>query len=84
MANQLVRGLFPMLGLAGSQHRHKGLAKRPFGEQAPEKIGNSEGDIESIRQGIRPEHGSHEQIAHQPRNTGGQRQKGYGGGGFEQ
>ena len=84
MADQLVRGLLPMLGLAGGQHRHKSLAEGPFGEQAPEEIGNSESDIEGICQGIGPEHGGHEQIAHQPRNTGGQRQKGYGGGGFEQ
>ena len=82
--DQRARGLVPLLGLAGGQHRHEGLAEGPLGEQPPKEIGNPEGDIERIGQRIGSEHGGHEQIAHQPGDTGGQRQQGNGGGGFEQ
>ena len=36
MPNQLARGILTIFGLAGGQHRHKGLTESTFGEQTPE------------------------------------------------
>ena len=83
-ANEHARGFFALLGLGGGEHGHEGLAEGAFGKQTPKQIGNAKGDVEGVGQRVGAKDRGHEQVAHQPRHTGSQRQQGDGGSGFEQ
>ncbi len=74
---------FTISGMAGRQHRHKGLAERALGKQSPEQVGDAESDVERVGHGAGAEGGSHQQLAHQAGDPRHQGQQGNGGGGFE-
>ena len=61
-----------MLGSVGRQNRHKSLTEGPFGKQATEQIRNPKSHIEGIGQSTGPESRGDQQLAHEPRDPGGQ------------
>ena len=71
-------GVVALGGAHAREHRHKGLAERPFGKQAAKHIGNAERDVEGVGHGRGSEHGGHQQLAHQTRDARGQGQQGNG------
>ena len=64
--DHLLRCRLAMLGFGRGQHRHKGLAERTFAKKAPEQIGNTKRDVESIRHGIGAKSGGNQQFTRQP------------------
>ena len=62
-------------GLVAGQHRHERLAERPFGEQAPEEVGDAEGDEEGVGH---PAGAQEMGQQHIPREPGDARQQRHG------
>ena len=69
-----VRGCIALFLAHRSQHRHKSLAKRPFGKQAAKQVRNTKRHVKRIGVHARAKQRSHQQFTHQPQHARSQRQ----------
>jgi hypothetical protein len=73
-----------VLGLVLRQDRHEGLGESAFGKDAPQQVGQLEGDDEGVRCHAGTEDARNERVANETQHTGNHGQGADGGQGLEQ
>ncbi|MCY1174084.1 hypothetical protein D9M73_142700 [compost metagenome] len=64
--------LLAVFGLAGSQHRYKGLAESPLGKQAAKQVGYAKCHVEGVGHGAGAKSRCDQQLTHQACDAGNQ------------